>query len=135
MGCGASTAKGVEHPNINPTVHRLMPLSRGARVVPVAAFDAIGPATGGHSLADMRDASQRRRLHKKDSSGSAAKSALDLRGGTSTASLPGAASGVDDHDGQQEWSSWDSAHWKEEHSKFPMPPDRRMHERHVRTLN
>ncbi|OLP74961.1 hypothetical protein AK812_SmicGene45337, partial [Symbiodinium microadriaticum] len=80
MGCGASSAKGVEHPNMHPNMHRLMPFSRGVRVVPDAAFDAIGPASGG--LAERPDASQRRRLHTKDSTGWPAKCALDLGGGT-----------------------------------------------------
>mmetsp|Transcript_48721 Transcript_48721/g.114341 ORF Transcript_48721/g.114341 Transcript_48721/m.114341 type:complete len:170 (+) Transcript_48721:169-678(+) len=133
MGCGASTAKDVEHPNMHPNMHRLMPFSSGARVVPDAVFDAIGPATGG--LDNMDGDTRRRRPHRKDSFICPAKAAHDLRGGTSTASLPGLALGMDDDDGQREWSSWNSAHWKEEHPKFPMPPDRRMHERHIRTLN
>ncbi|CAE7362598.1 unnamed protein product [Symbiodinium sp. CCMP2456] len=36
---------------------------------------------------------------------------------------------------EAEWSSWDSAEWRDNHSEKPQPPGRRLHDRHVRRLN
>ena len=117
MGCGAASGQGTKvHPEIQPKRGRA-DLQQVFQAFP--EYDVPLPASN-----------RRTESHHSKEATKGRDSKLKP-GFDSAAALPT----EDPEEAEADWSSWDSAEWRDNHSEKPQPPGRRLHERHVRQLN